>query len=366
MTTCLLGGSLVGRDGWLPTAPFDYRWPGLNQPPIGCNTIACGDCDARVRSIAGFGPGADFEPSTAYELDDPAVTEHLQADAAARLYFCRCRWTVVATSADLQHPELQHPRDFVSNWECAGHPPLPLPPDLEGERIDVAGDARRVVERRLRDLELPLPDDLRPGDLGLPSFWLLRLYRLLQAAAPPLAGAVATTVGQFLLDPDPLVRFGAVCFIWAVPDAEGGARLGPAVAERPELFEGPVRHWDLGLQTTGALLNRLAGTGDPAALEGVKAIALRPGAAERDVLFALAQADRAWLLAHALPIAAGTPAQVESLVYLLRSSPADVLTDLLVGMAGLDGVGSATVRRAAERHLDDEVTERAAARLGPP
>lgn len=366
MNVCLFGGTLVGRAGWLPSAPFDFRWRGLNQPPIGCNNIVCGECGASVRSIAGYAP-LDFQPSAAYDLDDAPITEHLQADEDARLYFCRCRWTVQSTYADLQRPNLEPPRDFVSEWECDGHPPLPVPTTLDGERIGAAADMRPLAERRLGDLELPLPDDLRPVDLGLPSFWLIRLYRLLEGAGSPLTGALSEAVGELLLSREALVRFGAVCFVWAVPEAEAAARLAPAVAGHPELFEGPVGHpgqeWDLGLQTSSALLNRRAVAHDAAALDAIKALADGPGIAGSDVLFVLGAADPDWLLAHASQIVERDPLQVEPLVHLLRHRPPDPLADQLVAMARLDGVGPGTIRRLAERYLDEDVAARVTARL---
>ena len=363
MIVCLFGGTLVGRQGWLPSAELDFRWRGLSRPVIGCNNIVCGDCGARVRSILGFTAPDDFRPATAYGLDDAAVIDHLLVDEGARLYLCRCRWTAPTTYADLQHPELQAPRDFISSWACAAHPPLPVPTTLDGERIEPEADLGSLAERRLRDLQLPLPDGLGPGDLALPSFWLLRLYRLLEAAGSPLAAGLSDAVAALVTDGDALVRFGAVSFLWAAPDADAAARLGPAVAEHPELFQGTVGQRDLGLQTTGALLNRLAATGETGALAAVKALALGPEVA-RDVLFELAAADRDWLLAHALQIAERNPTQVDTLVHLLRSDSVEVLTELLVAMAGLKGVGSATVRRLADRYLAAEVVDSLKERLG--
>ena len=279
--TCHRGGTLVNLVGWLPDEPFDHQF--LLAPAIGCNRLVCERCGRRV--VVTAGPGV------------------------ARSYACACVRHVAAADRALDEP--MDPVGDVLPWQCAGHPALSLPAEVDGVRLDAATDWT-VVAREGLALGAPPHPSLR----GIPGFAVLRLYRVLEW---PSGAPLARAVGDLLVDDDARVRRAAARFFEDAHLAPGAERLGLVARDRLDLYAGVADPdgrgtlWDWLLR---ALAGRL-GQNDVPALEAVRAAAVRPPGIGY-VLFTLASADGDWVRAHADEIVAAAPDRAADVTAALR------------------------------------------------
>ena len=159
---CKPAGSLIGGKGWLPTEPFDYAWG-----RFGCNKLKCGACGQWLKQHV---------PST---------------DPDARHYECACQ-QYDAYGYHLIGSDEGHVNAFVTEWACAGHPQFQLPATLDGVRIADDAVLSNVVTAALGNPPFVAPE------IRAPSFWVQRLYRLLQQDAPhrTIGNAVAAALGS--------------------------------------------------------------------------------------------------------------------------------------------------------------------------
>ena len=198
----------------------------------------------------------------AYEASDWTLVPGVVANPGSRLYVCRERYRAEESSEDLNRPEIDPIRGFVSRWRCAGHPSLRVPAVVDGVEVSPKTDFGRLAAEELASPDERLPDGLSLEEVRSPAFWLIRLYRLLEAStAPHLAADLSRAVADRLTDESPLVRLGAVAFFTALGDAPGAETLARAAVEHADLFEGRLEAagepWDLELQLFAALMDRV-------------------------------------------------------------------------------------------------------------
>ena len=143
----------------------------------------------------------------AYEASDWTLVPGVVANPGSRLYVCRERYRAEESSEDLNRPEIDPIRGFVSRWRCAGHPSLRVPAVVDGVEVSPKTDFGRLAAEELASPDERLPDGLWLEEVRSPAFWLIRLYRLLEAStAPRLAADLSRAVADRLTDESPLVR----------------------------------------------------------------------------------------------------------------------------------------------------------------
>ena len=175
-------GSLIGAEGWLPSEPFDYNWD-----RFGCNRLKCGRCGQMVQSA-------------------------VLPDGEGRHYSCACQ-EYDAYGYHLLGSDQGHIHELVTAWDCGGHPELLLPAVLDGVTIPADGSFGGLVGAALRSQPF-----VAPG-VRSPSFWVQRLYRLMQTDA--LRPAVAAAVAAQLSSTDPVTLRAALDFFTQIPGAPG-------------------------------------------------------------------------------------------------------------------------------------------------
>ncbi|MEO7733619.1 MAG: hypothetical protein ABIY55_21830, partial [Kofleriaceae bacterium] len=143
MRYCKGAGALVGPNRWLPTEPFDDGWW-----MFGCNQLRCAACQEPVR--ASLPEGKPY-----------------------RHYECECQSRDEAHEHFILGADQGQVQEFVTRWHCAGHPPMPLPIELDGVHVSAVGPFATIVAQTLAT-----PPFLAPGFPNR-SFWVQRLYCLL-------------------------------------------------------------------------------------------------------------------------------------------------------------------------------------------
>jgi hypothetical protein len=357
---CALDGTLVSGEDWLPAERFDFDW-GASKPTIGCNQLACDDCDERVRSGLGFDV-ADrraFDPIRAFEAPDWTALPFLERDpdGKGRLYVCRCRFWVEHALTPLGAPQLEGLPGLPHDWVCAGHPYLPLPARLDGAAIDRGSDFAALARETLRAPRERLPTGLPAGRDPWPAFWMARLYRLLEPHR--LHEAVSRAVAACLDAPEPEARSGALDFFFHVRDAPGAERVALLARDRRDLYAGrrdpfrPAGDLDRALfRTLQNRLNVLDEDGRPAdrtALEVARAQMLRGGIG--DLVYQMGMRDAAWLCEHAAAIVAAAPEALDELIYNLREQPLDRLLPTVLALAALPSVSREALRSRIARSM---------------
>jgi hypothetical protein len=172
---CARGGYLVDATHTLPTDPTEIDVEG--QPVVGCTRIRCYGCKALVRNWPGlsFSTPKDVPRATLSELYDLPDLETSplihRTDPRYRLYMCRCsRWIEIREHA-LDEPDRDYFTDPDMPWACEGHPPITLPHELDGERIESRAQLRAVVDRAFRG---EFPPRTRQADRD--ASWPIRLH----------------------------------------------------------------------------------------------------------------------------------------------------------------------------------------------
>lgn len=373
MSRCLFGGEVVGAEEWLPSAPFDFRWPGPIRPRRGCNSIRCRRCSAIVRQaprLEVVNPALD--PAVVFLAPDIAAVSGLTPSTTGRLYACGCHLHVEHRYQDLQPVDLYEARgSFGSDWQCADHPPLSIPTVLDGDPIARDIDVMSLVGRRAARPDIKLPDGLKSDDLDVPAFWLLRLYQLLRhAAETDLADRLSTAVAAHLDDLEVNVQLTSLTFFNLLPNAAGAERLSSVTTPNvTTTFAG--REWHLGMQRRTALVDRARRTAetvgvDPAALEALKAEVVRPGSADRFVIRLLGELDVDWVDDEAVTIAAAAPSELAALFEALRARPAERLAEIASAIKAVPSVDLNQLRSAVERELTDPELSVVLERILPP
>ncbi len=279
-------GSLIGATGWLPAEPFDYNWD-----RFGCNRLKCGRCGQWVQST-------------------------VLPDGEGRHYACACQ-EHDAYEYHLLGSDQGQIHEFVTAWDCGGHPELGLPAILDGIAIPADGNFGALVAAALRS-----PPFVAPG-VRSPSFWVQRLYRLMRTDG--LGRAVGDAVAAQLSSSDPITLRAALDFFTQIPNAPGAERLAPFV-EREQA--------------------RLSGTPDPfsssynlyeRALEGIERQLIEPlsapvrdvarrslldGVAGSGMIYRVAEHDRDWFCNRAADIVRAQPSKLGFALQALKAVPA--------------------------------------------
>jgi hypothetical protein len=327
---CGEGGLLVGPHEWLPTHPADHRFT-ERHPRAGCNHLRCLRCDSLVVSSVS---------------DD------------ARHYRCRC-FSHDERGLRLLDPrgEADHP-DRALPWRCAGHPPLGLPAELDGEALSNETLSERVVAILAGHVpRRPWPASAldREGSAA----WLARLYALLGDETG--RRDIAREVTAALSAPAVLSRTLALDFFLIHPLAPGAERIAAALDEHPALFVGVTLPWsrkhDLAHLAWQVLVERLHHANrngsplDPLALPLARAHVSSPNASMA-VLLRLGHWDRAWVLDRVAAIATANPPLIPSLLDVLaKAEPTAALASLstLVAWAADNAGARAELSRHARR-----------------
>jgi hypothetical protein len=286
-------GALVGPELWLPSEPFDYGW-GM----FGCNQLRCAACGQPVRAAV-----------------DPALH--------CRRYSCACQsrdeygYHQIGADSGTLH-------EFVTAWQCAGHPRLALPAVLDGVALPAGGPFEPIVERTLA-----APPFVAPG-FTTASFWVQRLFRLLVDA--PEQPQVSRAVAAQLAGSDPRTAVAAMEFLHELPWADGAEHIA-TVAERDRARLRATRDptspigemlYDRMLETLEPRLAVRGPGGKPVDGEAIRVArgAALAGECSNLMLYHLAAADPAWFADHAADIARAKPKSLEFVLEALKSLPA--------------------------------------------
>lgn len=327
---CGEGGLLVGPGEWLPTHPSDHRWT-ERHPRAGCNHRRCLRCDSLVVSTS---------------------------SADARHYRCRCAshdergLRVLDPRGEADHPDRALP------WRCAGHPPLELPAELDGETL-TSGTLSERVAAVLGGHAPRRPWPASPLDREGSAAWLARLYALLGDGSH--RALITDQIAAALGAPSPLARTLALDFYLYHPLAPGAETLAAALSDRSEDFAGVALPWsrkyDLAHLAWQVLVERLhharadGSPLDPLALPLARAHVSSPNASMA-VLLRLGHWDRPWVLDHAVGIAKTSPPLLPSLLDVIaraETSAARAALASLVAWADGDTGTRAELDRHARR-----------------
>lgn len=327
---CGEGGLLVGPGEWLPTHPADHRWT-ERHPRAGCNHLRCLRCDSLVIS---------------------------SSSGDARHYRCRC------VSHDERGLRLLDPRgeadhpDRALPWRCAGHPPLHLPAELDGETLTSGTLSERVVAI-LGGHSPKRPWPASPLDRDGSAAWLARLYALLGDGSD--RALVVREVASALAAESTLARTTALDFYLYHPLAPGAETIASTLSEHAGRFAGVSLPWsrkyDLAHLAWQVLVERLhhaqndGSPLDPEALPLARAHVSSPNASMA-VLLRLGHWDRPWVLDHAVDIAKASPPLLPSLLDVIaRAEPsaAEAALASLVAWAERDPGTRAELERHALR-----------------
>jgi hypothetical protein len=282
---CLDDGYVVGASYDIPDDPSAYHSD--HRDIIGCNQLICARCHAHVRFARGLFPdvprGVDWR--VVHELPDWSTLEWMKPGDGT-FYACRCMGDIEFHARAADQLELSG-----ILWRCGGHPPGPLPVEIDGVAITRFTDLPRLLRQSAT------------GGVELP----IRKIRA-RLAGTPLEASVDGVMEGFLKDEDPRIRRAALGFYWAHPHARGAATVLSLAKGDRALFAGVP---DEALSEGGDLEARLVltlgslwmeGTVDPgAARDVIRAEALRPGRA-RPTFASLATMDTGWLMANARDI----------------------------------------------------------------
>jgi hypothetical protein len=337
---CHTRGLLVSTDDWLPEDARDFHGPGL-VAFIGCNSLKCATCGARVRSAAGFSSPPTLVDLLATE-DWHTLPQHAPA-GSGRLYACRCTVRLVRSVTPLEPDERDEFGDpDLPPWSCAGHPPLARGEEVSGLvwREDVGALARPALAAVTK---------LHPTVDGLPGFLAHRLQTMLPDARSreSFSRAVAAEVHDAALRPAVALFFSG----W--PLAPGLAEVARHASRHPEHFQGVSAGWGpfetLGDYLREGLLTSLhldpAGPGAGAVREAYRALATYPPGLGAG-LWLLPRVDPDFAAANVRPVLMASLRRWSEALGLLR--PADVS---LLHEAGqqLVQTGLATRERYLER-----------------
>jgi hypothetical protein len=320
---CLRGGALVGPKLWLPTEPFDYVWA-----KFGCNQLRCRACGQSVQST-------------------------VDATKRARHYRCACQsrdeanYLVLGADAGEIH-------EFVTEWQCGGHPRLTLPTQLDGVAIPSGGPSA-IFESIVRQT-LTSPPFLAPGFRGT-SFWVQRLFRLL--VDQPEQALVSQAVAIALSSVDPGTVRAATDVFREVPWASGAEQLA-VVADRDaaRLRATP----DPSSQTGDSLYERLLEILQPrlaVVRNGVPVDqpaldlahrALIAGEADTGMIYRMAAADPTWLCDHAADIVRAKPDEARFVLDALKDRPAPQRNRAVLAVLALGDPAAQAVRAWIKQH----------------
>jgi hypothetical protein len=278
-------GSLVGARGWLPAEPFDYNWD-----RFGCNQLRCGRCGQTVRS-------------------------HVLADGNGRHYECACQ-RYDAYEYHLLGSDQGYIHEFVTAWDCGGHPELPLPHLLDGVRVAADADFGAIVAATL-----PAPPFVAPGTKA-PSFWVQRLYRLVQR--DDVRRAIGEAVAALLSSTEARTLRAALDFFAQLPEAPGGERVAEVVArDRARLAataDPTSSSYNLYERALEAITRQLAARPTAAAVAVARA-ALLDGSGDSGLLYRVAAHDPEWFCNHAADIVRASAAMEDYVRAALEDVP---------------------------------------------
>lgn len=306
---------LVGARFWLPPEPFEFGW----ATAVGCNNMRCERCRQVVRS-------------------------QVLADGV-RGYRCGCQGKEVVW----QYRIGDEPDDLYApftGWICEGHPDLRLPAVLDGVRLDGGADWAALAAAAI------VRPPFEPPGIDEPVVWLIRSYRLLGAAGPPLSRAIAG-----LLDSDdPVLVRGALDFLLQEDGAAGGERIAGVVtgrrrwlSETPDPLFPSVPLLDTAVELLFQRLTAAPHTGEPADQEalGVARQLALTGVGPFDAPVSLSEADPDWLWSHAADLLRANEEWAGMLVYAATAAPAEIRRRVLPELAR---IAPDRIRRAIDQH----------------
>lgn len=335
---CVGGGYIVGPSYELPDDPSGYCSD--DRDVIGCNALVCSGCGARVRHLLGVAP----EPppntnwSTVYDTADWSTLGWLKPTTMARWYVCRCTQTMELHSK----PSNQLEETKGITWRCAGHPPSPLPLEIDGVQITRFTDVTKL---------------LRDAATRVVKISLGKIYAHLRGT--PLQAQFERTVESFLTDDDARVRRVALGFYWGHPDAPGGAKVLALAEGDRALFRGvPDEALSEGTDLEARLMLTLGqlwisgSVDEDRAQSQLRTESQRLGRL-RPTLAALAQKDTEWLMAQAEALLQLNPDQTGKLIIELERVLGSIpqLLELATRCRPNDADARATARNDIESYV---------------
>jgi hypothetical protein len=304
---CRPAGSLIGAKGWLPNEPFDYAWG-----RFGCNRLTCNACGQLVR------------------------TRISSLDPDARHYECACQ-QYDAYGYHLLGADDGYIHAFVTAWACAGHPEFHLPSVLDGIRITADDRLVTVVTTGLRRPPFVAPE------IDHPSFWVERLYRLLQQ--PDHRRMVGEAVAGALATSDPSSVRSAIDFFIQLPDAPGAEHIAIVAQNERGRLESMVDptspRANLYDRILEAVEQRLIVKNAQGLIADTNALtlarqALMDGSGSSGMLYRIAAHDREWFCNQAAYVVRSAPDKLDFVLEALRDFSAAERAPVLRNLQGID------------------------------
>lgn len=299
MRTCHGRGHVGGADVWYPGTEWDTD-VGALHPRVACTKLQCGACGTQVRQLVGYELGCGLHvrgPGTrggrALEL-----ALGLVPNPHSRAYACGCTsYATARTEAMWPDGEGWHSHEL--SWECAGHPELALPADVDGVVLTISTDWPQLVAETLAG-QLPVAWS-PPGILHErhPAAWIARIVAHLTDRL--LADRLSREIASHLLSSEVRVRRAAINFFRHCTGGPGSEKLGDALTGHLALFEGeqvPGARRDLAYELRECMEVQLATHPTDALMELVKGELLSGRGTTGFVLWT-GRHDPVWLAEHA-------------------------------------------------------------------
>lgn len=298
MRTCHCRGHVGGADVWYPDTEWD-RDVGALHPRVACTNLACGACGTEVRQLVGYELGCGLHVRGPGHRVGRAlgVAVGLVPSANSRAYACGCAsYATARTEALWSDDDGWHSPELP--WECAGHPELTLPTEVDGVVLSASTDWPQLVADALAG-RLPVAWS-PPGILHErhPAAWIARIVAHLSDGL--LADRISREVSSHVLSPERRVRRAAINFFRHCSGGPGSEKLGDALSGHLALFEGvqvPGARRDLAYELRECLAVQLATHPTDSLMELVKG-ELLSGRGTTGFLLWTGRHDPAWLAEH--------------------------------------------------------------------
>jgi hypothetical protein len=278
---CARKGYLVDASGVIPEDPTDL---GVEQlPVVGCSNLTCRRCNVKVTQ---------------------------EVSGSWREYRCPCSSWTETSNHPLYDPDPWPRSDPTMPWECAGHPTIELPRDVDRIELSDGEALRDVATRALRGWH-------PPGAREQDEVWVAWLRRLYVRLAPAWRAVLEDTALACARDPEVETRGRCLVFFRTARDPAILAKLLTSFEHDRALFRdiqdptSPISNETLEDSLWRAVAPLALCDGRVRQL--VRGVATTPGRGSRAVYDVLATVDEDWLVANVEQVAQANRDRVDDL-----------------------------------------------------